>query len=350
LTADRFVTDIVALLGDPRRARELGRTARKQASMFYSWERISPELGALLRRWCEKLGQTRPFFSVVVPTFERHRLLSRLAQNLAGQSFRDFETIVVDQSVDAWPEADTSANAPDLLYYRTDVRGPGFARNTGAKLARGEVIAFIDDDCEPFPDWLKNAAKEFRCNDIVGIEGYVSSERHGDAAWRSVTNEGFEGLGFMTANLFLLTEIFHAINGFDVAFGDMPFREDTDLGWRAQKLGAIPFCREVRVNHPPQPRALPRESLEARSRLFERDALLLHKHPDKYPLLMRRESQWTHNSAFWSHLVAGLKRYGVVAPQDIVDLMPWNVRLKYLSHPSAELARQTHKRWKLPWN
>jgi glycosyltransferase involved in cell wall biosynthesis len=253
--------------------------------------------------------------------------LSRLAQNLAGQSFRDFETIIVDQSANPWPDRPASSDR-DLFYYRTDVRGPGFARNTGARFARGEVIAFVDDDCEPFPDWLENAARQFRAGDIVGIEGFVSSDRKGDADWRAVTNEGFEGLGFMTANLFLLAEIFHAVNGFDVAFGDMPFREDTDLGWRVQKLGAIPFCRDVRVNHPPQPRSLARESLAARSKLFERDALLLRKHPERYSELMRREAQWMHNPQFWTHFMQGLARYRVGVPDEVRLMLPRNLRHK----------------------
>ncbi|HLY06467.1 MAG TPA: glycosyltransferase [Rhizomicrobium sp.] len=329
-TAQRFAADVSALVDDPPRARSLGVSARKQAAMFYSWERLSPELGALVKRWHARLGAKRPLFSVVIPTYERHAQLSRLVSNLDAQTCRDFETIVVDQSAKPWPD-EQIGNSSDLLYHRTDVRGPGFARNTGAKLARGRAIAFIDDDCEPLPDWLENAAKRFQSGDIMGIEGFVASERKGESEWRAVTNEGFEGLGFMTANLFLLAEVFHAINGFDMAFGDMPFREDTDLGWRAQKLGAIPFCREVRVNHPPQPRALPRESLESRSRLFERDALLLRKHPDKYPTLMRREAQWTHNPSFWSHLLEGLRRYDVSAPGEVLNLMPWRVRQRYLS-------------------
>lgn len=326
-TGEGFAGDIASLLADRLRARDLGAAARSQVTMFFSWERISPELGTLLKRWHSKLGSSRPYFSVVVPTFERHDLLSRLAQNLAGQSFRDFETIIVDQSAGAWPDAAANSGG-DLLYCRTDVRGPGFARNTGARLARGEVIAFVDDDCEPFADWLENAARRFRAGDIIGIEGLVSSERKSDADWRAVTNEGFEGLGFMTANLFLLAEIFHAVNGFDVAFGDLPFREDTDLGWRAQKLGAIPFCRDVRVNHPPQPRSLARESLVARSRLFERDALLLRKHPEKYSELMRREAQWTHNPHFWTHFMRGVARYHVLVPDDVLLLMPRNLRHK----------------------
>lgn len=334
-TAERFTADIAALVGDPLRARALALSARKQASMFYSWERLSPELGILVQRWHAQLGRKRPFFSVVVPTFERHGLLSRLAQNLAGQSFDDFETVIVDQSAQAWPDVQGSHEL-DLLYHHTDVRGPGFARNTGAKLTRGEVIAFVDDDCEPLPDWLENAAKRFRNGNIIGIEGLIASERKGEPEWRAVTNEGFEGLGFMTANLFLLAEVFHAINGFDMAFGDVPFREDTDLGWRAQELGAIPFCRDVRVDHPPQPRSLPRESIEARSRLFKRDALLLRKHPDKYPLLMRREGQWKHNPRFWDYFLEGLALYRVVLPDDVRAMMPRNIRKSWPPRPGLD--------------
>ncbi|MGH6878865.1 MAG: glycosyltransferase [Rhizomicrobium sp.] len=325
-----FASAMDGLLADRNRAKELSCAARKQAGMFYSWERISAELGILLRRRVEGLGAKPPFFSVVIPTFERHNLLGRLTRNLTKQSCRDFETIIVDQSVEPWP--DRGANRQkDVLYFHTNVRGPGFARNTGARFARGKVIAFVDDDCEPFPDWLERAEKEFRSFDIVGIEGLVASARTGDPDWRAVTNEGFEGLGFMTANLFLRAEAFHAINGFDVAFGDVPFREDTDLGWRAQELGRIPFSRAARVYHPPQPRAVERESLGARSRFFERDALLLSKHPDKYAELMRREAQWASNPFFWTEFLAGLARYRVSVPNDILAIMPKRVRMQYLA-------------------
>ncbi|MGH6890397.1 MAG: glycosyltransferase [Rhizomicrobium sp.] len=322
-----FVETVASLLGDGMRARARAKAAREQATTFYSWERISRDLGKLLLRNTQTRHARRPFFSVVVPTYERHALLSRLAENLSAQSCRNFEVIVVDQSSEFWPGRDESRNF-DLLYLHTDLKGPGFARNTGAKFARGTVIAFVDDDCEPFPDWLEGAEKEFRARDIVGLEGLITSARNTDPDWRAVTNEGFEGLGFMTANLFVLAETFHAINGFDMAFGDVPFREDTDLGWRAQELGPIPFSRLARVYHPPQSRAVERESLATRSRFFERDALLMHKHPGKYSELMRREAQWRGNPHFWTHFLNGIRRYGVSIPQEVRVAMPWGVRKK----------------------
>jgi glycosyltransferase involved in cell wall biosynthesis/GT2 family glycosyltransferase len=340
---DTFGRAINALLEDPATCRRLSQSSREQARMFFSWERISSQLGILLRRRAMALASPQPFFSIVIPTFERHQLLTSLVENLSRQAFTDFEVIIVDQSPEPWPERSNPFQM-DVLYIHTDVRGPGFARNMGAQFARGAVISFVDDDCEPFPDWLDSASREFNAADIIGIEGLIISGRKDDPDWRAVTNEGFEGLGFMTANLFLRTEAFHSINGFDVAFGDVPFREDTDLGWRAQRLGAIPFSRLARVYHPPQPRAIERESLESRSRFFQRDALLLRKHPVKYVELMRREAQWIHNPYFWAHFVEGLKLYQVEATDEIRAMMPWRIRHLCKSRQTADTPAWSFRR------
>jgi len=88
------------------------------------------------------------------------------------------------------------------------------ARNIGLALALGKVIAFTDDDCEPYPDWLENARKYFKRQEVIGIEGLIKSE-HDSNNLRCVSNEGFEGIGFMTANLFVLREMANRVNGFD---------------------------------------------------------------------------------------------------------------------------------------
>jgi GT2 family glycosyltransferase len=126
-----------------------------------------------------------------------------------------------------------------------------------------------------------------------------------------VTNVGFEGIGFMTANLFLRRDTFCAVGGFDARFDPLPFREDTDLGWRALEHGSIPFGGDVRVYHPPQPRAVEREALGSRARFFENDALLLKKHPERYRTLFLRERHFAQTPGFFDHLQRGAAKYGV---------------------------------------
>ena len=324
---DDLADAISALVSDSARARGMGRTAREAVERSYSWERISEQTGALLSRRRARLGRPQPYFSVVVPTYERHASLTALMERLAQQSWRDFEVVVVDQSAESWPDRDHDFGL-DLLYVHTDLRGAVFARNRGAGLACGEIIAFIDDDCQPSKDWLAGAQAEFSSRDIVGLEGLITSGDKFDPDWRAVTNDGFEGIGFMTANLFVRSSVFQQLDGFDAAFDHPHFREDTDLGWRLQAVGAVPFSRKAAVYHPPQPRALERESVETRSKFFEKDALLLRKHPEKYPELLLRECQWKHNPYFWPYFFRGLERYGVEAPEAVLAHAPREQRMK----------------------
>ena len=303
-----FAGALQRILHDREYATRLGSAARRLACDSYAWERLSPRLGRLLTRH-RPSGRPRPFFTVVVPTYERHAHLPGLLDCLAKQSCRDFEVILVDQSATPWEIPDRYSSL-DILYEHTDVKGTSRARNLGAWLARGDVIAFTDDDCQPEPDWLRNARPYFDDADLVGVEGLVVSDRVNDPDYRAVTNVGFEGIGFMTANLLLRRDTFNAVDGFDEQF-DVPFREDTDLGWRACALGRIPFGHDVRVFHPPHPRSLEREAQSTRARFFEKDALLLKKHPDRYKALFLMEGHYRDTAGFREHFIRGSVKYGV---------------------------------------
>jgi len=303
-----FASALQRILHDRDYATRLGSDGRRLACDGYAWERLSPRLGRLLTRH-RPTRRPRPFFSVVVPTYERQAHLPRLLDCLATQSCRDFEVILVDQSASPWEIPDGYAPL-DVHYEHTDVKGTSRARNLGAWLARGDVIAFTDDDCQPEPDWLRNARPYFDDPAVVGVEGLIVSDRIDDPDYRAVTNVGFEGIGFMTANLLVRRDTFNAIDGFDEQF-DVPFREDTDLGWRACALGRIPFGHDVRVFHPPHPRSLEREAQATRARFFEKDALLLKKHPDRYKSLFLMEGHYRQTAGFREHFMRGSIKYGV---------------------------------------
>lgn len=328
--AENFADTVRNLLANADERTRLAAGARSQADRFYSWERISDNLGTLLARWAQikNAGRKRPYFSVVVPTYERHALLSRLAGFIAAQTWRDFEVIVIDQSAQPWPDRDRDFGF-ELHYVHTDRKGAVTARNTGAGLARGHVIAFTDDDCEPSEGWLAGAHKAFSGADIVGLEGLIRSDRVGDPDWRPVTNDGFEGIGFMTANLFVRSDVFQKLDGFDIELEKPHFREDTDLGWRLQDLGDIPFSRDAWVYHPPHSREIERESIAVRSAFFNNDAILLRKHPERYAELLLREVQWTHNPHFWDQFLKGVELHGVHVPEQVREIMLDNAGIHY---------------------
>jgi glycosyltransferase involved in cell wall biosynthesis/GT2 family glycosyltransferase len=317
---EQFAAAIRRMIADRAHADALGAAAREMAVEQYSWERISRNLGLRLHRARLRLGQSAPFFSIVVPSYERPDSLAELMACLEQQTFRDFEVIVVDQSRSAWREADRCASL-DLLYVHTDVRGAVGARNLGAFHARGDVVAFTDDDCRPLPDWLANARRYFDDPEVVGVEGLITSEHRDDPDYRAVTNAGFEGIGFMTANLLIRRETFMAIDGFDTRFDRPHFREDTDLGWRAGALGRIPFGHDVRVYHPPHRRTVEREGHAERMRFFEKDALLLKKHPERYRALFLTEGHYAKTTGFHEHFLRGAEKYGVALDDFYVSLL-----------------------------
>ena len=193
---------------------EMGEAARACLENGYAWERISPFAGALMEATRSCVGQSKPFFTVVIPTYERHEALERLFERLQGQVERDFEVVVVDQSKMRWSGADRRYGFP-LLYWHTPVRGAIRARNTGAALAQGHIIAFTDDDCLPDDLWLFNARRHFARPSVAGVEGRIVSDHLGDPNWRPVTNVGFEGVGFMAANLLVRQSVFQRLAGYD---------------------------------------------------------------------------------------------------------------------------------------
>ncbi|MDB2643188.1 glycosyltransferase [Luminiphilus sp.] len=299
---------------------EAGKNGRLCVEEGYSWERISEQLGIFIASRVGTANQSRPLFSVVIPTYERHKHLNKLFGNLSAQVDRDFEVIVVDQSQSSWLES-AKDHGFMMTYYHSPIKGAVRARNTGAMLAQGKIIAFIDDDCIPDPEWLLNARPYFKDNSVLGLEGIIESDHLEDPAWRSVTNVGFEGIGFMTANLFVRSSVFQFLGGFDLQFDNPHFREDTDLGWRLTELGKVPYSKDVKVFHPAQNRTLDRESHQARNAFFEKDALLAKKHPNRFHELFLRESHYNTTTDYLNHLQSGFNKYKVEIPSWLEDYL-----------------------------
>ncbi|THD08649.1 hypothetical protein B1991_04825 [Rhodanobacter lindaniclasticus] len=318
---DGFGTALDGLLGDAGRRGEYATLGRRNVESFYAWERISPAVGRQLSvRLAAKSGP-RPHFTVVIPTYERHHLLDQLMLKLDAQTERDFEVIVVDQSASPWPAAQAVRRFP-LRYVHSEIKGAVAARNLGGSLATGRIIAFTDDDCEPAADWLRKGRAWFESPTVVGVEGLIRSDHIDEPEWRPVTNVGFEGIGFMTANLMVRSTAFQQLDGFDPAFDTPHFREDTDFGWRLQAIGEVPYATGVEVFHPAQRRDIQRESQAERNRFFEKDALLLKKHPEKYRQLFFMEGHYRKTDGFGLNLRRGLEVYGVNMPDWMAAFLP----------------------------
>ena len=233
------------------------------------------------------------FISIIIPTKNRPILVTKVLADLAKQEFpRDhFEVLLID-------DGSTKENLIKLrellkpleldFHFISKERGegPAKARNLGISRARGEWIAFTDDDVEIPPYWLKNACERIVQNpDILGIEGAITSDiihplYHYTQNMKGPYSKKYEG--YLTANMFFRKSTLVSIGGFDETF-PRAFREDADLAFRVLAKGRIPFCEAIRVHHPARKLSLT-EAIRRELR-HESDPLIYKKHPDKYPCL-----------------------------------------------------------------
>lgn len=175
---------------------------------------------------------TTPTFSVVVPTRNRPDALARCLGALAALDYpRDrFEVIVVDDGgADSVRSADPALARMDIRILHKSHGGPGAARNFGVRNARGEYIAFTDDDCLPEPGWLSAFEAAFRTDPgallgghtVNGLESnlYATSSQLLIDYLHDYYNPGPEGPRFFTSNNMAVgRDAFLAAGGFDPIF------------------------------------------------------------------------------------------------------------------------------------
>jgi GT2 family glycosyltransferase len=196
-----------------------------------------------------------PAVSVILPAYQSHETIAGCLEALARQTFRDFETIVVDSSPDGTTADLVATRFPGVRFERSPRRLlPHAARNRGVERARGGVLVFTDPDVYPHPDWLERLVSAHRENGEV----IVGSLRCHGRRW---LDQGIHLCKFSkwlpggrprpvdmgpTANLLLARTDFTAAGGLpgDEMLGDV------SLSWRLRELGReLRFAPDAAVEH-----------------------------------------------------------------------------------------------------
>ena len=201
---------------------------------------------------------TRPLFSaiggtisVIIPTRNRPRAMEACLDALAAQTLpaRSFEVIVVDDGSAPPLTLDPSRWAAnfDLKLLRQQNTGPAGARNRGVAEARGEFLAFTDEDCLPTPSWLEKLVAALRKNPEALVGGSTfdgltenlfseTSQLTLEMVYEHFNRDPANAYFFASNNIASRRNRYLASGGFDADF-DSPAAEDREFcdRWRMQR-------------------------------------------------------------------------------------------------------------------
>ena len=198
-----------------------------------------------------------PFISVVIPNL--HSPVIGLTLDSVHRQTYDrthYEVIVVGQD-----RLELVREDGLVRFLRSDVPlPPSVARNRGAAAARGEILAFLDADCEVFPDWLTAIASWHNEPGVQVVGGAVDFAY--DRYWTLADNistfhefwldaPGDRRSLLPSLNLSIRRSLFLEVGGFDERY-PRPSGEDSDLSLRLRRRGCtLHFKRGAAVFHRP---------------------------------------------------------------------------------------------------
>lgn len=295
-------------------------------------------------------GAREPTVTVLVPSYRRPQSLQRCLEGVLAGTRRPEQIVAVLRDSDVESHAALAAwrNAHPGLVAIAQVTEPGpmAAANAGLQLARGEVVAFLDDDCVPSERWLERILAHYADPEVIGVGGR-DIVHHGDrisadpkpvvgrVTWygRIIGNHhqpgftepvyvdhlkganmSFRRAVIPTYDLRLRSGVYHEV---DVAFGA-----------RAGG-GRIVYDPAATVDHYPAPRwyghERESEALQAVTDLAHDHAYVMFKHLRGW----RRAGFWMFALLVGQHHRYGLLRMLVMLPRErLLAVRRWQAALR----------------------
>ncbi len=179
-----------------------------------------------------------PFFSIIIPTYNREATIKRAISSVINQTFTDWEIVLVDDgSTDNTKSIIESFHHPRIKYIYQSNSERSAARNKGIKNAVGRYICFLDSDDEFYPEYLFQLHNQLEANQFpVGLFKSIPSvkEISGEIAVCATTNDKSNPIEtFLTTYSPVCAICVHAGILKEFKFDeDLKYAEDTNLWMR----------------------------------------------------------------------------------------------------------------------
>lgn len=221
--------------------------------------------------------------SVIIPTYQRPDFLERCVRSLFVQSRLPDEIILVSRDTDEATNRKI-VRLQQELGARVSISNQHVSKNgflppiqRGIEAAQGDIVVFLDDDTEVFPDWLERLSSHYADSRVGGVGGrcinyfdfvlieYPPASKVGHLSWygRSVGNmykdttfsHPVKADFFMGGNMSFRRSVFEQIQVDPVLNENVAFHWELDLGQQVIKLGfTLLYDPVIKVNHYSAPR------------------------------------------------------------------------------------------------
>ncbi|MBP5405536.1 glycosyltransferase family 2 protein [bacterium] len=190
----------------------------------------------------------KPLVSVIIPTFNRANVIKRAVISVLNQTFTDFECIVVDDGSTDETDSVLSEFSGKIRAVKKENRGVAAARNSGAELAEGNFIAFLDSDDEWKKEklsrqisYMNESGLRISQTDEIWVRNgkFVNKSRKYIRPSGDIFYKCLEVCAVTPSSVMMERKLFYDYGGFDESF---PVCEDFDLWLRMspkEKFGLI---------------------------------------------------------------------------------------------------------------
>ncbi len=271
-----------------------------------------------------------PKVSVVIVSHGRPALLRRALIGVSQLFYRPFEVVVIaDQA-----GLDAISDLPFSDRVKTGhqaVANISTARNQGADLAAGAIVAFLDDDAVPEPTWLDHLTAPFADPELMAATGTVLGRNGISVQWaqRSVDAQGVahpaigplptdHAVKLEGTNMAIRRDALSTLGGFDPGFSF--FLDETDLAWRLKAAEMRAGFAPLATVHHGYAESLRRSANRVPRSLFQigaSSALYLRKHSDPEAMETRLSALLREQS----DRVQGFVRTGDVSVDEMRHLL-----------------------------
>ncbi len=196
--------------------------------------------------------------SMLMGTLDRKELMLRAIDSILGQSYSDFEIIVIDQSQEN--NENSLPNDERIRYFHIAEKGLSHARNVGLQYVTGDIIGLMDDDAVYEESVLEKVSRLFEQDKKLGLvsgvvrdiaTNKISLNGMGSKAQEIVKRNVFRCC--ISPSMFIKRDIFFT-NSFDEQLGLGAFwgsGEETDIALQVIYSGQNTlFCPDIVVFHP----------------------------------------------------------------------------------------------------